>query len=188
MGDNVSIHLFSIDFKIALIFTIAFFFLFPIIVIFKKRKIFIYSYFICYLFLLLAGVLLDITINYQTITLNILITNRWFSNTPIIANFSTLGILINLILLFPLGIIIPLLNSKLRIYKIILLGVSLSLLIEILQFSLPIKRYPELLDIINNTISVILGYMYYLFTHKIGGRTHDRIPKQKSNNKNKRIC
>lgn len=179
----MSFFLFSLDLYVGFVLASIFLFLIPFILIIKKNRIMINIYFITYLLILSLGVFGYIKLSYTNISFNILITKEWFNNPLTIATFEPLGILINLFLLFPLGIIIPSLSkSKLNLYKVILMGFFTSFSIELLQFSLPILRYPELLDIINNTISVILGYLYYLLILNWQERrvSHDQLSKQEN--------
>jgi len=174
----MNFYLFETNLKISFILAGIFLFILPIFIYkFKTNKYIKHLYLFSYFILLFMGVLLDISIHDSTIYFSVLTTNKWFSNKLVIANFAPFGVLVNLFLLFPFGFILPIIKH-LTFYKVLLLGFLLTLTIEILQFMLPIIRYTELLDIINNTISVILGYQYYLLISKLMGREkYDRISK-----------
>lgn len=177
----MDIFLFSVNLKLAFFLAFLFLFIIPIFLIKYKNKKLVLTYLLIYLFMLLGGVLLKVSITNSNIYFSLLITNKWFNNPLYIASFAKLGIIINIFLLFPLGVIIPLLSTKQSKIglKSAIYGMFASLLIETLQFSLPIRRFPELLDILNNTISVILGYMYYCILSKLlfRGEKYDRLSK-----------
>lgn len=69
----------------------------------------------------------------------------------------------NMLLFMPIGFFIPLLWEKLRnLWKVTLLGFSLSFSIEFLQLTLLANmRSADVDDIILNTIGTILGYSIY---------------------------
>lgn len=177
----MNVFLFSIDLR--LFFLIMFLFIF-VIPLFLKRKTFVILYLSIYFLVLSLGVFFDITLTKESISFSLLLTKIWANNPISIAYFNSLSVLINLFLLFPLGFICPIVIKKCTIIKIIILGTVVSFTIEFLQFLLPIIRYPEVLDIINNTISVILGYMYYLLVNKIfrRGEYYDKLSQQKNSN------
>ncbi len=148
----------------------------------KKRRLFYILYLLLYSLLLFFGVLLEVKIYNHIITFSLTITEAWFDKNISLAFFDPLSILINLFLLFPYGVIIPKLTYKRQLIKVIITCIVVSIYIEFLQFSLPIKRSCELLDILNNLISGILGYLYYLLLRKIRYRSEldDKLSKQKN--------
>ena len=163
--------LFSLNFYSFIILGFIFVIIFPLIISKLNKKILWKIYFFIYFLLLLIGVFSFIKFDYQTIKFFLLIDTSYTKSWSI-ASFDHFGILVNLFLLFPLGVSIPHFNRKLSFAKIGGIGLFTSTSIEILQFILPIVRYPELLDIINNTFSVILGYTYYLLIRRVN---HDWI-------------
>lgn len=186
----MNIFLFSFDIKLAFLFAFLFLFVVPIFLI-KANKVRLSKiYLLLFFFLLIPGVLLNVEINSKYISFSWLYTQNWATNTPSIAFFDPLMIIINILLLFPLGVIAPILvkNDKKAFLKIIFLGFLTSFSIELLQFLLPIRRYPELLDIINNVISVILGYEYYIIVKLLSrGENYDKLPQQKDYKYQKRV-
>jgi glycopeptide antibiotics resistance protein len=166
-------YLFAINLKLAYIITFIFLFIVPIVIeLLKRKKFLIITYLIIFLLALFLGVFTNVKISSDSVSFSLLITNHWFNtNNFTIAYFSTFAILVNLFLLFPFGYIYPSLSKKkVKFYQVLLAGFILAFSIEFLQFVLPIVRYPEVLDVINNTISVILGYLYYLLIKKIKNR------------------
>jgi glycopeptide antibiotics resistance protein len=73
----------------------------------------------------------------------------------------------NLTLLLPLGLLLPILWSKARsFWKIVIIGASVSLSIELLQFILAYLgfgwgRVTDIDDLILNILGVILGYVIF---------------------------
>lgn len=159
----MNIHLFTINLYFCFFLSFIFLFIIPLLL---KNKFQYIIYISIYSIFLLFGVLTKTNISDNTISFNLLITNSWFNNYPILAYFEHLTIIINLFLLFPIGFTLPLLLNKINITKPLLIGSIFSLSIEIFQFLLPIKRSPEVLDILTNTMSSILGFYYFLLTKK----------------------
>lgn len=172
--------LLELDFSLFILFMFIFAFIFPIFLVFKSKRLLNIIYLIGYSIILFLGLFLDVKINYSSIYINLYFDNKWFNSPFIVASFSPLSLLINLFLLFPITSILPLLFKNITYIKIIILGFLTSLTIEFIQFALPINRYPELLDILNNTISAILGYIYYLILKSIRSGVNDKLSKQKA--------
>ena len=163
-GDTMNTHLFSIDIRLGFILAFIFLFIFPLFI--KNKKPLALTYFFIYISFLLIGVFSGISIHHNQISFNLLITNKWFNNEWIVASFGKLNIIINIFLCFPLGVILPTLLKKPSFLKIIFIGILFTFCIEFLQFTLPIYRNPELFDLLTNTLSVILGFYYYLIIKK----------------------
>lgn len=70
--------------------------------------------------------------------------------------------LINIIMLMPIGLYIGAICKK-PLLKSIIIGFSIGLFIETMQFVLPISRSPQLSDMLLNGISAILGCLYMMF-------------------------
>ncbi|MGG3641151.1 VanZ family protein [Bacillus gobiensis] len=76
----------------------------------------------------------------------------------------------NLILLFPLGCLMPLLSKFNTLKKILLLGFLVSLLIELLQFGISqliglTYRSVDIDDILLNTLGAYMGYIAYKYLY-----------------------
>jgi glycopeptide antibiotics resistance protein len=72
----------------------------------------------------------------------------------------------NLVLLLPLGVFLPMLWSKFRYFKkTVLVGVTVSLSIELVQLALSFLglsgRIADIDDLILNSIGVLIGYFIY---------------------------
>lgn len=182
----MTIFLFSLNLKIVFVISLFFLFIVPILLKFISKKWLYITYLIIYTIILILGVFLDVSISDSSVKLSILFTNKWANNNLSFFYINSISILINLFLLFPYGFFLPLISNKFTFLKLIIIGLFMSLFVEILQFLLPIIRYPEVLDVINNVISVILGYIYYLLISKslTRGEKNDRLSKQENNSKN----
>jgi glycopeptide antibiotics resistance protein len=63
----------------------------------------------------------------------------------------------------PFGILIPLLNPKIRSFmKILLSGLLFSLIIELVQYFTGRGLF-EFDDLFNNTVGAIIGYLLFLY-------------------------
>lgn len=72
----------------------------------------------------------------------------------------------NTIMLMPLGILVPLINNKFKLFRITLLAIGVSLGIELLQLSSnillgKILRTVEIDDFIQNTVGCIVAYLVF---------------------------
>lgn len=125
------------------------------------RNLLLSSFFI----MLLIGVIGEIDFNKQTIYIGFNFSNGWF-NKDIIWKFPRfkLDIIINLLMLIPIGewALIESKRRKLKtgiIYAVVC-GLGIGLIVEFLQFALPVTRSVQLSDLILNTASSIIGYLY----------------------------
>ena len=125
-------------------------------------------FFIIYLLVLFAGVFgkIDITQNtvYITFENNGLPFNAhnflWW-------NFDKANVLINLFMLFPVCLIIFAFCKKHTFLKTIILAFCLSAFIETMQFILPVSRTVEITDLLYNTLSGIIGWLYFYLLIKL---------------------
>ena len=73
---------------------------------------------------------------------------------------------LNVFMLFPVGVLAPLLFDKRKLSKTLLLGGAVSLTIELLQL-LTHRGYAETDDILYNMLGVLAGYGVYSLVRKI---------------------
>ncbi len=73
----------------------------------------------------------------------------------------------NVAMFFPAGIFLPVVFKKLNIKKTVLIGLLLSVTIEILQY-ITASGYSDIDDIIMNTVGVFIGSVTYFYI--LGGR------------------
>lgn len=113
----------------------------------------------------------QVSIGQQNIIVNFAATGDWFSKVFdfSLANIQLKDFLINIALTYPIGYAVAT-NSKSSgkgILYGLAAGFATGLMIEILQFSLPVNRYPSLSDIILNSFSGLIGSTACVATSKI---------------------
>lgn len=97
---------------------------------------------------------------YDLIHYSIEIKAEQFNLIPFSNNIDIIGYLLNVILLFPLGIFIPMIWK--RTDKLVCLtgiGFAVSLLIEVSQ--LLNNRHPDIDDLLLNTLGAVIGWIIY---------------------------
>lgn len=78
-----------------------------------------------------------------------------------ITNWAELrNIILNILLFFPFGYLLPRLFPRLRWWQVILLGLAFSLCIELLQLITRLG-YADVDDLINNTLGAAIGFLCY---------------------------
>ena len=75
---------------------------------------------------------------------------------------SNWGFFTNIIMLIPVGIYMGAFVEK-PLWKSALVGLGTGFFIELMQFILPIERYPQVSDVWLNTVSVVIGCLYAMF-------------------------
>lgn len=80
----------------------------------------------------------------------------------------------NILLFMPLGFLVPVVWNKFKSFKnVLLLGLIASISIEILQllesFTGRWGRITDIDDVIFNVLGIMIGYLIYKFTFKLGG-------------------
>lgn len=166
----------EINLILAILLSIFFMVILPSIAIFifinNKRllKILGIVFFIVFLIILLILTLGNVKITYSSVILSFVTNNSWFSLDFAFANFNKQNILLNTFMLFPVGAFVISINTKHSFIKTILISLVISLIIETLQFVLPVDRTTEILDLILNTISGIIGYGYFYLVNKFSKR------------------
>ncbi len=121
------------------------------------------------LFIILLSVLVfgKVSLENGNIVLKFQTNNKWFSMYFLWGSFTKSNILLNIVMLLPVGAFILCLNTRHGFIKTILLSLLISVVIEVLQFILPIQRTTEVLDLVLNTVSGIIGYAYFYFVFKL---------------------
>ncbi|MCI6271644.1 MAG: VanZ family protein [Erysipelotrichaceae bacterium] len=76
-------------------------------------------------------------------------------------SYFIINVLGNVFAFVPLGIFVPILFKNKKLFSLILIGFTLSLVIEIIQ--LTVIRATDVDDVMLNTIGTILGYLIYRF-------------------------
>ncbi|MBR3885130.1 MAG: VanZ family protein [Clostridia bacterium] len=122
---------------------------------------------VIYFSLLFVGTSFVVKIKNNNLVIYADFSKEWFSMKFLLHNFSMTNILINLILLFPLGFIVDVFAKDKKFLKTILLSFLISIFIELYQFVLPVPRTTELTDILFNTLSGALSATYCFLIEKL---------------------
>lgn len=129
----------------------------------KTQKILSIVSFCIFIAILIVGTLGKIDISKTTTTISFQKFGNWFDKS-ININFSNLtkqDIIINLLMLIPIGTFTCHCFENSKIWKKILISLAVGfiygMLIEFCQFMFPVPRSVQLSDIIFNAISVLFG-------------------------------
>ena len=117
---------------------------------------------IMYAIILFFGITSRIVIDNNFAIVSLDYSANWCDKT---INFSLVKIdkidlLINIVMLIPIGLTIVYFNNKSIVSKFVVLvivGVVMGVLLETIQFILPVVRSVQLSDVLLNTFSVVLG-------------------------------
>lgn len=164
----------TLNLTFCIVLFVCFIFIFPIILSFvlsghqKLLKILAIICFVAYLLVILYGTLCTIKIEYPNITFSLQFNSTWFSMYFTAFNFGFVNVIINLAMFLPIGFFVFSITKKHRFLKTILISLFLSLLVETLQWVLPVVRNTEILDLILNVLSGILSFFVCSIISKIG--------------------
>jgi len=128
----------------------------------QLKRIYLSLFFIALFF----GVFCKIDITNEIIFIGFDLSGCFF-NKLIITKFPKfkLDIIINLLMLMPIGEFVFLDKIKNRkkytVFTALSFGIFIGFVIELLQFMLPVVRIVQISDIIYNGISVLLGYILF---------------------------
>lgn len=130
----------------------------------KTKKIVTIILFSLYCVVLFVGVFGVISFSQGNVNIAFNFTNKWASKTINFGfNITRFDLIINLVMLFPVGMFAYFLLQKkklwLKLLLLVLVGALTGLLIETCQFILPIYRSVQLTDVLLNTVSVFAGGM-----------------------------
>lgn len=142
-------------------------------VLFKKEKInriLAYVLLGLYIVALVIGVFAKASIKNGVLTINLDYSSGWANKQIRFNVFKTrkVDFLINSVLLFPFGVVYSLFLSykkqsvKIQLFKVVALGAIIGFLIEFFQFVLPVSRAVQLSDFLLNTISALIGGIYFI--------------------------
>lgn len=110
--------------------------------------------------LLFVGTTAEVTLKQNTVAVCYKTTELWFDFGITFGNTDITNIAVNLLLLFPVGYIVFTFSGKNYFFKCTAMALIISLIIETYQWVLPFPRSTEVIDIILNTASGIIGYAY----------------------------
>ena len=125
---------------------------------------------VIYFSLLFIGTSFVVKIKNNNLVIYPDFSKEWLSMKFLTHNFSMTNILVNLILLFPLGFIVDVFAKDKKFLKTILLSFLISIFIELYQFVLPVPRTTELTDVLFNTLSGALSASYCFLIKKLNSK------------------
>lgn len=79
-----------------------------------------------------------------------------------------LEILANVALFVPVGLLLPFVWSRMRLWHVVLIGAGMSIVIETVQGLMP-SRFPTLSDVIANTTGALIGGLIALLLMRLFG-------------------
>ena len=142
----------------------------------KFRNLFL----VFYIIILFIGTTADVVIENGIISVNYKFLKIW-GNKEMFWGFDKitfLSAILNLIILIPLGEYIASSNKERKWWQTILfacfVGMLVSILIETMQFILPVDRVVEFSDTVLNTISCGLGALLIVIFKKPRKRIHEK--------------
>ena len=130
----------------------------------KQKKILSQVLLGFYLCILFFGVWTSLTISNGEVCVNLELYEV-YKDLNFSFNYSIKDFLINFAMLVPVGFYLN--QFKLNIITIWYLGAVVGCIIEMGQFVLPINRVVQLMDVLTNGFSVVLGYTIAENTHKL---------------------
>jgi len=142
----------------------------------KKSNFIVGIVFVTYIIILFFAVTSKIDYDFKTTTIELDYSHNWADKVVnwTFKDLSYLDVLINLYMLIPIGHFVVYCSKPLGasfIIKILILGLFSGVLIETIQFVLPVPRSVQLSDVIFNTISVCvgggLGSLYRYIANKV---------------------
>lgn len=172
--------MFTINIVLAILILIFFFAGYPLIIIFALKNnlyalkiVSAISFFVYLLFISLL-VFGEVSINGSVFTVQLKFDNEWFSLNFCVASFSSTNIIYNMVMMFPVSAFIIGISKTIALdfngfknqfknifFKTVVYCFLISFAIEIFQFVLPINRTTEVLDLFTNTLSGVLGCVFF---------------------------
>ena len=137
-----------------------------------------------YIIALFIGVTAQIKIDGNVVSVNYEFTKIWGNKEMFwgFENLTTLTIILNLVMLMPLGSYLASANTNKKWWQTVLftcvVGMLVSLFIETLQYCLPIPRVVEFSDTLFNTISCGLGALMIVIFKKARNKMQKKLEKE----------
>ena len=132
----------------------------------SKKNILLYGISICYAIIVIGAVFLSRGGGYYGVA-NFHLFNSYREAYHKMEISLFRNIILNILLFMPLGFLIPIYSKKLKkIYKVVPIGLLVTLLIETIQYITKIGIF-EIDDIFNNTIGVLIGYCIYMILNNL---------------------
>lgn len=170
----------QINFTLAVIIFLILFLVFPtlmIVVFFNNKKVLKIVGIVCFVLYCVALACLvfgRVSIKNNVASLTFETNSKWFSSYFIWGSFGKTNVIYNLIMFFPVSAFI-ISQTKNKIFlKTLLTSFIMTIIIESFQFILPIVRNTEVLDIVLNTISGIIGYLYFKVVYFVAKKIREK--------------
>ncbi len=131
----------------------------------KALKIIMTLLLVCYLVLLFLNTTSYMRVGRGGISIAVSVKGGWFDKKPMldILPYDFEDFYKNIIMLLPLGTCVAALKQcklwKCMVYAFFI-GFGVSFCIEFIQYATPLYRFPQLSDLIFNTLSCMLGALY----------------------------
>ena len=126
----------------------------------KNKRQLLGNCLIVYLMIVFASTVFSRLTVHQTDLVNLRLWKTWIDRFSGSAS-NRAELLLNFFMLMPVGVLFPISFGR-RFWQTVLFGFLLTLAIEVLQL-VTVRGWFELIDIIDNTIGVVIGYgCYYL--------------------------
>ena len=138
--------------------------------IIDKKKMILYGITIIYLVIVFGATFLTRGNAYKEINLHLFSSYReaWNNMSDVLfSNIVLRNSILNILLFIPLGFLLPIYSDKLKkIYKVLLIGLSVTLIIEIIQYVTNMGIF-EIDDIFNNTLGVLIGFCVFMIFNNL---------------------
>ena len=161
-----------INFYFAFVLTLIFIIILPTIIYIYikddsiKKKISI-IYFCIYLLILFVGTIAEIDIKLPNLIVNFNFSYPWFSSYFLWFNFDIDNLIVNILLMIPVGFFTYSFCKNRKFLKTIIVSICISIIIEIYQTILPVYRNTEILDLILNLLSGTISAIFYKFLQNL---------------------
>ena len=128
----------------------------------KLGKLIVIVFTVLFSVILYFGITSRISINKDLVTVAIDYSGNWCDKVIKLNVLSVdiVDLIINLIMLIPIGLVVAYFLKRKVVYKLAIaavVGLLIGLILESIQFILPVYRSPQLTDIILNMVSVVIG-------------------------------
>ncbi len=139
----------------------------------RERRVVI-AFLVAYIFIVLVGTVFTREGNAESkVNVTPFWTYRVIARGGWKARWLTKQIVLNVLMMIPFGILVPMLLKKEKSWCTIPLGIVFSAFIELIQLLLRRGLF-EIDDLIHNTLGCMIGYCIYLLYSKCNGKVFKR--------------
>ena len=118
---------------------------------------------------LFIGTSAEVTLENKIVSAHYKFDGNWFNFKFGFGSTGFINVLVNIFLLFPIGYIVFAFSEKHNFLKCVLWALAISLVIETYQWVLPVPRGTEIIDLLLNTASGAVAYLYCKLLSVLGG-------------------